>query len=45
MDYLRTDFFSPLQVYVWHTRTEAPKLQSEKQLNKKGLKSHAGIEV
>jgi hypothetical protein len=34
-----------LQVYVWHTRTEAPKLQSEKQLNKKGLKSHAGIEV
>jgi hypothetical protein len=34
-----------LQVYVWHTRTEAPKLQSEKDLNKKGLKSNAGMEV
>ncbi|XP_021918917.1 galactosylgalactosylxylosylprotein 3-beta-glucuronosyltransferase I isoform X2 [Zootermopsis nevadensis] len=33
------------KVYVWHTRTEAPKLQAEKQLNKKGLKSHGGIEV
>lgn len=33
------------KVYVWHTRTEAPKLQSEKELNKKGLKSNAGMEV
>ncbi|XP_069688828.1 galactosylgalactosylxylosylprotein 3-beta-glucuronosyltransferase I [Periplaneta americana] len=33
------------KIYVWHTRTESARLQSEKNLNKKGLRSDAGMEV
>ncbi|XP_012254442.2 galactosylgalactosylxylosylprotein 3-beta-glucuronosyltransferase I [Athalia rosae] len=33
------------KVYVWHTRTEPPKLSSEQLLIKKGKRSNAGMEV
>ncbi|XP_015587612.1 galactosylgalactosylxylosylprotein 3-beta-glucuronosyltransferase I [Cephus cinctus] len=33
------------KVYVWHTRTEPPKLNDEQLLIKKGKPSNAGIEV
>lgn len=33
------------EVLVWHTRTEAPKLDAEKQLVKAGKRSNAGLEV
>uniref|UniRef100_A0A1B6LH87 Galactosylgalactosylxylosylprotein 3-beta-glucuronosyltransferase n=1 Tax=Graphocephala atropunctata TaxID=36148 RepID=A0A1B6LH87_9HEMI len=33
------------KVYVWHTRTEAPKLSFEDKLNAKGKSSNDGIEV
>ncbi|XP_046626686.1 galactosylgalactosylxylosylprotein 3-beta-glucuronosyltransferase I [Neodiprion virginianus] len=33
------------KVYVWHTRTEPPKLSAEQLLTKKGKKSNEGIEV
>lgn len=34
-----------LQVYVWHTRTEAPKLKDEQKLRLEGKRSDEGIEV
>lgn len=33
------------QVYVWHTRTESPKLNMEEKLRAKGVHSDAGMEV
>ncbi|KAJ1522854.1 hypothetical protein ONE63_002002 [Megalurothrips usitatus] len=33
------------KVYVWHTRTEAPKLSGEAQLRKKGMRSDQDMEV
>ncbi|KAJ8887955.1 hypothetical protein PR048_007439 [Dryococelus australis] len=33
------------QVYVWHTRTENPKLEAEQALKKRGMRSDDGIEV
>lgn len=33
------------QIYVWHTRTEAPKLEDERKLRKEGPPSDTGMEV
>lgn len=33
------------EIYVWHTRTETPKLDAETKLRKEGQKSNDGMEV
>lgn len=33
------------EIFVWHTRTETPKLDAEAKLRKEGQQSNAGMEV
>lgn len=33
------------EIYVWHTRTETPKLDAESKMRKEGQKSDDGMEV